>query len=125
MVDADTVKILLYLLELEGAHMGGKKKGYLVKGRPCAFPDHYLLYSPLADPVHVATQVLPPGLQESHVAGERGAPQWQTGGCDRLAAPRSWGSISLPPGLHWEAEHDSSADLAALPSPVETLPWAG
>lgn len=26
MVDADTVKILLYLLELEGAHMGGKKK---------------------------------------------------------------------------------------------------
>lgn len=40
-------------------HIWEEKNGYLVRGRPCAFPDHYLLYLPLADLVHGATSRFP------------------------------------------------------------------
>lgn len=62
MVDTDAVKIQLYLLELEGACMGEKNPSCFVKGRPHAFPEHYLLYSPLVDLVCGATQSLLPGF---------------------------------------------------------------
>lgn len=115
------LKMQLYLLQLAGACMGEKKKGCLVKGRPHAFPEHYLLYSPLVDFEHGAIPALLTDLRAPWGWRARGTLMVEGG---KRQAGSSQGSSLLPAGLCQEAEQDSAADPATLPSPTETVPRA-
>lgn len=95
-----------------------KKNGYLVKGRPRAFPEHHLLHSLL-----VVRHTVLPGrcrqVSESPVGlGVRGTPR--KGGRDRLAASRD--VARCPQGLTGRLSPTALQPQQLCPAPQEHCP---
>lgn len=119
-VDADAIKIQLYLLELEGACMG-EKKWLFGEGKTTCLPRAPLAALTAGGQTHGATRALPPGFREPRGAGSEGHPK--EGGTRQAGSIQGRGS--LPAGPHWEAQPNSPTAPAALPSAAGALPRAG